>query len=420
MIPLALLGEGILIALAILGLAFFFMTRMAKGGGHGEGVLSLPSKLLLTAGLLGMLGYRFHQSRSGAYGAAAVTLFLVLLVAFPLVIMWLPHVIETVLSPFFGSLTGGNEELEAKPMYFRAVGLRKRGEYAAAIEAAEAELARFPGDVEGLLLIAEIRRSDLRDPLGALGLLETTLIDPACPPATAALLLSQVADLQLNQLNNPDAARGALRRIVTEFPGTEAAVLAQQRLSHLPTEQQLLERAERPKIAVPKLGRKLGLEAAAADPATVADAPSPALQRTGELVAHLTDFPDDWERREELAALYAELGHPELSAIELEQLIAHPDAQPRHVARWLNDLADLQLKTAADVDAAKLTLERIVSLFSETPAAEQAAARIRLLGLDRRGREAPRTLRLGTYEQNIGLKRGDPRIPDPAKTASPD
>jgi hypothetical protein len=419
MIPLALLGEGILIALAILGLAFFFMTRMAKGGGHGEGVLSLPSKLLLTAGLLGMLGYPFFVG-SNNRGSALIALFMILLVTFPLVIMWLPHVIETVLSPFFGSLTGGNEQVEARPLYFRAIGLRKRGEYAAAIEAAEAELARFPGDVEGLLLIADIRRTDLRDPLGALELLEATLIDPACPPATAALLLSRVADLQLNQLNNPDAARGALSHIVTEFSGTEAAVLAQQRLSHLPTGQQLLERAERPKIAVPKLGRKLGLETAAADPATATDPSSPALKRTGDLVAHLADFPDDWERREELATLYAELRHPELAAIELEQLIAHPDAQPRHVARWLNDLANLQLKTAAGVDAAKLTLERIVSLFPETPAAEQAAARIRLLGLDRRGREAPRTLRLGTYDQNIGLKRGDAGIPDPAKTASSD
>jgi hypothetical protein len=109
-----------------------------------------------------------------------------------------------------------------------------------------------------------------------------------------------------------------------------------------------------------------------------------------------------------------------LATIELEQLIAHPDAQSRHVVRWLNDLADLQLKTAAGVDAAKLTLERIVSLFPDTPSAEQAAARIRLLGLDRRGREAPRTLRLGTYEQNIGLKRGDPGIPDPAKMSPPE
>jgi hypothetical protein len=418
MFPLAFLGESILIALAILGLAFFFMWRMAKGGGHGEGLLSLPAKLLLTAGLLGMLGYLFHQGRGANRGAAVVALFMVLLVAFPLVIMWLPHVIETVLSPFFGSLTGGDEQVETKPMYFRAIGLRKRGEYSDAIATAEAELARFPADLEGLLLIADIQGTDLRDPQGALGRLELAMLEPGRAPGSVALLLSHIADLQVNRLNDPGAAQASLRRIVTEFPGTEAAVLAQQRLAHLPTERQLLERTDRPKFAVPQHTVKVGLQDLAAPGEAGNEA---ALERASELVRHLTEFPDDWERREELARLYADpLGHLALATAELEQLIGHPDAQPRHVVKWLNELADLQLKTAAGIDAAKVTLERITTQFAGTPWAEQAAARLRLLGLDRRGKEATRTLKLGTYEKNIGLKRGDPTIPDPAKGTNPE
>ena len=298
-------------------------------------------------------------------------------------------------------------------MYFRAVGLRKRGEYAAAIAAAEAELARFPDDLDGLLLMADIRSVDLRDPAGALGLLELAVLEPKRAPASVALLLSHIADLQVNKLNNPDAARGSLRQIVAEFPGTDAAVLAQQRLAHLPGEQQLLERFDRPKLIVHHHSRNLGLDDAAAPAKTDQEA---ALQRAGELVRHLTEFPDDWERREELARLYVDpLGRPELATAEMEQLVQHPDAQSRHIARWLNEMADLQLKAPDGVDAAKLTLERLTTQFPDTPWAEQAAARIRLLGLDRRGKEATRTLRLGTYEQNIGLKRGDPTIPDPAK-----
>lgn len=412
MIPLALIGESILIAIGILGLAFFFMWRMAKGGGNDGGLLSLPAKLFLTALLFAVLGYTFYQGR-GNRGAAAVALFTILLVAFPLVVMWLPQLVETVLSPFFGSLTGGNEQVESKPMYFRAIGLRKRGEYAAAIEAAETELARFATDVEGLLLIADIRSTDLRDPVGALGLLEVAVLDPKRAPASVALLLSHIADLQLNRLNNPDAARGSLRRIVTEFPGTDAAVLAQQRLAHLPDEQQLLERTERPKFVVQHHEARLGLDEPAAPAGSDRDS---ALERAAELVRHLTEFPDDWERREALAQLYGTaLGHPELATAELEQLIRHPDAQPRHVARWLNELADLQLKSPAGADAAKPTLERIVTEFPGTPWAEQATSRIRLLGLDRRGKEATRTLKLGTYERNLGLKRSDAESPDPAK-----
>jgi hypothetical protein len=413
MTPLALLGESILIGLGILGLACFFMWRLAKSGGNDGQLLSLPAKLLLTAGLLGTLGYVFYQSRGANRGAAAIALFTVLLVAFPLVIMWLPQAIETLLSPFFGSLTGGNEQVEAKPMYFRAIGLRKRGEYAAATAAAELELARFPDDLEGLLLLADIRSTDQRDPAGALGLLEVALIDPTRAPASVALLLSHIADLQLNKLNQPDAARDSLRRIVAEFPGTDAARLAQQRLAHLPGEQQLLERSARPTLAVPHHPGRLGLEEAT--PPENSN-PAAALQRAGELVRHLADFPDDWERREELAQLYAAaLARPDLATAELEQLGQHPAAQPRHLVRWLNELADLQLKTPTGIDAAKLTLERITDRFPGTPWAEQAASRLRLLGLDRRAKESLRTLKLGTYEKNIGLQRGDPTIPDPAR-----
>jgi hypothetical protein len=169
---------------------------------------------------------------------------------------------------------------------------------------------------------------------------------------------------------------------------------------------------------VPQHIVKVGLQDLAAPSESGNDA---ALERASELVRHLTEFPDDWERREELARLYADpLGHLALATAELEQLIGHPDAQPRHVVKWLNELADLQLKTAAGIDAAKITLERITTQFAGTPWAEQAAARLRLLGLDRRGKEATRTLKLGTYEKNIGLKRGDSTIPDPAKGTNPE
>lgn len=417
MIPLALLGESILIALAILGLAFFFMWRLARAGGHEEGLLSLPGKLLLTAGLLGVLGYLLYQSRGGNRGAAFVALFMVLLVSFPLVIMWLPHLIGAVLSPFFGSLTGGGEEVEARPMYFRAIGLRKRGDYAAALAAAEAELARFPDDVEGLALIADIRATDLHDPSAALAVLEAAVSDPGRTPDAVALLLSRLADLQLNRLHDTDAARASLGRIVAEFPGTEAATLAAQRLAHLPGERELAERAERPRIAVPHHEKRLGLEATSVESV---DSQEAALRRAGDLVRHLGEFPDDWERREELAQAYGDMGRPELGTAELEQLLRHPDAQPRHVARWLNLLADLQLRAVDGVPAARETLDRLIAWLPETPWAEQAAARQRMLSLGVRGREPARILKLGTYEQNIGLKRGDPGIPDPGKECRPE
>jgi len=129
-------------------------------------------------------------------------------------------------------------------------------------------------------------------------------------------------------------------------------------------------------------------------------------------------FPDDWETREKLARLYVERwGRIDLATDVLEYLIRHPGMAPRQVARWLNELADLQLKSSDGASVARLTLERIGQLFPGTPWAQQAESRISLLGLDRRAKAVPRTVKLGTYESNIGLKRGDPTLPDPSQHA---
>ena len=133
------------------------------------------------------------------------------------------------------------------------------------------------------------------------------------------------------------------------------------------------------------------------------------------LVTHLNEFPDDWEARELLARIYVDHWHRlDLASDQLERLINQPGAAPRQVAHWLNSLADVQLKSPAGLPAARLTLERIGQKFPASQWSELAQSRISLLGLDQRAKASPKTLKLGNYEQNIGLQRGDPSIPDPA------
>lgn len=408
---LAMLLPGILIGLVILGFFVFFAHRMAKAGNTHD-LMGLPAKLLVTALLLGLVGYGFYRGH-GNKTWQLLALFFVLMAGIPLVVMWLPPFISTVLQPLFGSLTGGSEEVEVKPMYFRAHGLRKRGDYAGAIAMAERELARFPDDLEGQLLIADIRAVDLKDPAVALAGLAEILVQPGRSANDLCLTLDRMADLQLNRLNQPEAAGETLRRIVEGFTDTEAAQLARQRLAHLPGAQQLAEKAERPRLVVTRHEERLGLtEDLGASALPAADGEL----RARELLVHLEQFPDDWESREQLARIYVDpLNRLDLAFDQMERLISQTSAAPKHVVRWLNELADLQLKAADGTGAAKLTLERIVACFPSTPWAEQAEARIRHLAWDRRGKEAPRTLRLGSYEQNIGLKRRDPTIPDPSK-----
>jgi hypothetical protein len=73
--------------------------------------------------------------------------------------------------------------------------------------------------------------------------------------------------------------------------------------------------------------------------------------------------------------------------------------------RWLNLLADLQVRSGVDYDTVRATLQRIVDLNPNLAAAENARKRIELLKLEMKGKQASASVKLGTYEQNIGLKR---------------
>jgi hypothetical protein len=88
----------------------------------------------------------------------------------------------------------------------------------------------------------------------------------------------------------------------------------------------------------------------------------------------------------------------------LEQLIAHPNQPPKRVVQWLNKLADLQIRHGANYDIVRATLQRIIDLYPGAPPSEVAASRITLLKLELKGKEKVADVKIGTYEQDIGLK----------------
>jgi hypothetical protein len=98
-----------------------------------------------------------------------------------------------------------------------------------------------------------------------------------------------------------------------------------------------------------------------------------------------------------------------MAAEQVEQLLAQPNVPAKHTVHLLNLLADLQIKHAGDVAGARQALQRIVDLFPESAAAETAKNRMVHLQLELRARKASQVVKLGSYEQNIGLK-GRPRL----------
>ena len=97
--------------------------------------------------------------------------------------------------------------------------------------------------------------------------------------------------------------------------------------------------------------------------------------------------------------------------MELAQLINESRHSPKQIAGWLNLLANLQIELGADVTTVRETLEKIVELYPDLPLADITRRRLARINSEFKAKEETPGVKLGVYEQNIGLKYGGPRRP---------
>jgi tetratricopeptide (TPR) repeat protein len=383
---------GLVVILAIIGWGFF---RMLKRSYDPEKVLF---KLAITIPLV-------IACFKGAIELSFLGPFVMVILGVAMTIMWTPHIGEWLCKPLTNLFDGGSEEPERKPYYSVASSLRMKGKYLEAVVEVREQLARFPNDFEGVMLLADMQAENLQDLPGAEITLNHFCDRPEAPPRQFAAAMNHLADWRLKLTQDADSARAALEKIVARFPDTDLALLAAQRITHLGGAEKLLLAAhDRQPMAMPEGAKNVGLlesskhlRPAEIDPAQLA----------ADYVKHLTEHPLDMEVREKLAILYADhYQRLDLATGELEQLVAVPNQPSKHVAHWLNLLADLQIRHGADYDTVRGTLERIVERFPDWAVAELARTRLGRLKLEVKGHQATPDVKLGVYEQNIGLKYG--------------
>ncbi|HUC83715.1 MAG TPA: tetratricopeptide repeat protein, partial [Candidatus Acidoferrales bacterium] len=327
-----------------------------------------------------------------------------------LCIVWARHISDFVISPLTGLFDGGNEPPEAKPFYSIALAKRNRGLHLEAVDEIRRQLEKFPNDFEGVMLLAKVQAEDLAD----LGAAEVTLNEfcdwPDAPLKQVAAAYTRLADWHLKLGADAEAARMALRKIILRFPDTETALQAEQRIAHLSdAEKMILAQRDRKNIELQKGLDNVGL-------LDSTEFLKPHEVEPGRLAAahvkHLQAHPHDTEVREKLALIY---GHDykrlDLATMELAQLINEPKHQPKQIAHWLNLLANLQVELGADMATVRGTLEKIVQRFPNLPVADLAQRRLARLENEFKGLRQSSSVKLGTYEQNIGLKYGGPRKP---------
>lgn len=296
---------------------------------------------------------------------------------------------------------GGGSDSRPQPLYAIAEAKRKQGKYAEAVKEIQTQLDRFPHDYQGWLMLADIQAENLHDLPAAVQTIQQTVNLPDQPANRVAFALNRVVDWQLKLARDYEAARQTLEAIVDRFPNSSEAHAAQQRLAHFGNFEQYAAAHNHVPLALPHSDEHLGLRE---DFTGLKPPPEDHVADATKLLRHLDEFPLDNEAREKLALIYAEHFHRlDLASDQFEQLLAQPGVSTREITRWLNLLADVQVKYGDDLATARQTLERIIQQFSHSAAAENAQRRLNVLKL-----EAPlaerEAMKLGTYEQNLGLK----------------
>ncbi len=400
--------RGTILLLVLLGFVIWGMTRWYKRTSEDPGVLVV--KWIISGVMLGILAVSVIWLRRGMANddySVVVIPFIIVFLGVVFTVVWTPNIVSTLLKPLTGMVDGGDEALPPQPFYSIARAKRKRGHYAEALADVRAQLARFPSDLEGQLLAAEILAEDLNDLPGAEIAIQRFVAQPGHAPRNIAFALNTLADWHLKYAQDPEAARRALEQIQTLCPNTEWALVAAQRIAHLTDKERLLEAHDRPRLAMRKGLENIGL---LRDSSHLCPEEVDPARLTTEYVAHLDRHPLDTEVRERLAVLYADHYHRlDLAKDQLDQLIEQPNQPMKQVAHWLNLLADLQVRHGADFDAARATLNRIIEKYPDHPVADLARNRLDILRLEIKGQEKSQAVKLGSYEQNIGLKRGLPR-----------
>lgn len=403
---LLILGCGLL----FLAGGLFLMHRLS--GRDDQRMFDAGGRWAITGVLAVVVALVGRMAAGGGLVGAVIGLVAMIPAMVILAIIWVPSLVDAALSGLTGALTGGKEEVEPRPYYFRARAHRKKGELSVALAEIDAELQKFPMDWEGTSLKAEILVQDQKDVPAALGVLMAFEAQSELPKAALNNSRFLRADLLQNTVLDLLGAVAVLETIVQDGPNSEAGRIAGQRIAHMAAPRDsgeptapisLIRHQER--VGLRKdLGASLRVEA---DPNSEAR----------DLVQKLEQHPLDWESRERLALLYAEsFQKTSLAVLELRTLVDSPNQPERRVVAWLNRIADIHLQAEiAEEPLARAALEEILTRYPGSTWAEQASQRLALLGRSARAKIPTATLKIGVYEQNIGLKQG----PTPVQNSDP-
>src|SRR5207247_1223857 len=118
------------------------------------------------------------NSAGGGYGAAFIIGITCAVCGIVLGITWGSNIADFLGGPLGGLYDGGDSEVVPQPLYSIAEAKRKQGKYLEAVAELRRQLAKFPGDFTGMLMLAEVEAENLKDLPAAQMTIERLLTEP--------------------------------------------------------------------------------------------------------------------------------------------------------------------------------------------------------------------------------------------------
>jgi tetratricopeptide (TPR) repeat protein len=397
---LEIIFDVVLLAVIVFGGGFLLFKTIRRS----DDAPLLIFKLVLSVVVVAMVTVFLRQimKQGGGLVAGLIGIPTAVIAGLILGATWRKNIANLVANPLGSLYDGGTAEYEARPVYSNAVGLRKRGYPREALDVARKELERFPTDIEGQMLVADILAENLNDVEGAALTIQRLCNQPGHTDRNIAYAYNTLADYYLKHHHDRDTARESLQQIIDRYPESEVAMLAAQRIATLAGSEHKAVVQEPKKFTVAEGVKNIGL----IDPSYYqAPAGLDPTKEAGALVAHLQDYPLDADARERLAIIYADhYQRMDMAAGQFEQLITCPNQPQKRVVGWINRFADLQVRHGENYENVRATLQRIIDLYPGAAVADVAANRITLLKLELKGKGKVSDVKMGTYEQDVGLK----------------
>lgn len=298
-----------------------------------------------------------------------------------------------------------SEEVEDAANYSPALRMRNQGLYVQAVEAIDKELETFPMDVQGHMLKAQIWAKNRNEPIEAIAILEEYMAqDPPPPAASQVLALNQLAEISISYLKDVPRAIGYWKLIVVQFPESEAAQDAEQRIAQQSISTAAKARESVKSIQVTENNRDFGLEFGRNYVNENLKKPNEDLT-TQELMDHLYEHPKNFSARRELIFRLAfEDDDPSEAMRWLQETLEIPLQSKKQRADWYHLLVDIQIRKLQNIVAARMTLKRLIDEDPDSAMATRARSRMATLQREIESLKSKSTIQLGSYDQDIGLK----------------